>query len=535
MDTSSLYYDESGDTSSEADSVGSGNSFNSSIDESVALDIFQSTKLKSNRQLSAKIIKRNFNSWRGEGYFSEHASRATIDPTVAKFMKMTSMDMINRYSRLHPLINCDVLQRYMKYVPIYFHWAGADLFPVTTEYGLQKMVVLETNSCPSGQKYMPLQSKDLFMGGYRVLLTEFLQVVNKSTSKCTGGLAVIFDKNLTEVNGYANTLSAVADEEVFLVEWYENDLNPPVRYIDQIMQVRTEDGMWHPIRAAFRYVTQKPWKRIPLHTKTLIFNPIQACLAGGRNKTLAAKAYEQLNTELRSMNAGIQINIPETILDVCKKDVPKYVASFQGYAVIKDPYSNCGQGVYTITNAAELASFMDETHTYDAFMVQSLIGGLSWSSKTKEDGRMFHRGTVPNASGDIFTYDLRMLCYSDSQTGGFRPLGMYSRRARVPLTDTLKDTDSSWEMLGTNLSCKDSAEQTGWSSETERVSYMDVEDFAGLGLGLDDLVSGFIQTVLCTVAIDKMACQLTNPDGTFNFRLFSVLNDDPVLLNEITY
>ena len=27
-----------------------------------------------------------------------------------------------------------------------------------------------------------------------------------------------------------------------------------------------------PIRAAFRYVTQKPWNRIPIETKTLIYN-----------------------------------------------------------------------------------------------------------------------------------------------------------------------------------------------------------------------------------------------------------------------
>jgi hypothetical protein len=42
--------------------------------------------------------------------------------------------------------------------------------------------------------------------------------------------------------------------------------------------------MWTPVRAALRYVTQKPWNRIPALTRTFMFNPVIACLAGGRNK-----------------------------------------------------------------------------------------------------------------------------------------------------------------------------------------------------------------------------------------------------------
>ncbi len=41
---------------------------------------------------------------------------------------------------------------------------------------------------------------------------------------------------------------------------------------------------WEVVRAAIRYVTQKPWNRIPPITRTLIYNPVLACLAGGRNK-----------------------------------------------------------------------------------------------------------------------------------------------------------------------------------------------------------------------------------------------------------
>jgi len=398
------------------------------------------------------------------------------------------------------------------------------------------MVVLETNSCASGQKYMPLVSQGQPMGGYRMLIEEFLRLVRQEKAEGSGALAVVFDKNVPEVTGYADTLSALSGEEVYLVEWYMDDLDPPVKFVDEVMYVRDSSEIWHPIRAAFRYVTQKPWNRIPLHTKTFIFNPIQACLAGGRNKMLAARAYDILNEELATSKAGVQIQVPETLLGVSKKDVPRCVAEFEGYAVIKDPYSNCGQGVYTITNQEELTAFMLESHTYDSFIVQSLIGGSpSWSSKTAKDGRMFHRGTTPDIHGNSYAFDLRLLCYSDT-VQGFRPLGMYSRRARMPLTQDLQEgAVSSWEMLGTNLSCVCQSAQTGWVSETERVSFMNIENFSSLGLSLDDIIASFVQTVLCTVAIDKMACRLTKPDGTFNYDLFESLNPDPILLGQLTH
>lgn len=44
------------------------------------------------------------------------------------------------------------------------------------------------------------------------------------------------------------------------------------------------EPVWRSCRAAIRYVTQKPWKRVPPITRTLIFNPVLACLSGGRNK-----------------------------------------------------------------------------------------------------------------------------------------------------------------------------------------------------------------------------------------------------------
>jgi hypothetical protein len=49
-------------------------------------------------------------------------------------------------------------------------------------------------------------------------------------------------------------------------------------------------------------------------------------------------------------------------------------------------------------------------------------------------------------------------------------------------------------MLGTNLSVKH--DEGMFSSESERLVLMDFRDFNSLGLGLDDLIEAYVQTVL---------------------------------------
>ncbi len=86
-------------------------------------------------------------------------------------------------------------------------------------------------------------------------------------------------------------------------------------------------------------------------------------------------------------------------------------------------------------------------------------------------------------------------------------------------------------MLGTNLSIKKGENE--WDSDTKRLMLMDRRDFNKLGLGLDDLIEAYIQTVLSTIAIDKMAANLYNSKGKFRMKLFKSLNNDETLLNEL--
>ncbi|MGF1533246.1 MAG: hypothetical protein ACFCUI_06055 [Bernardetiaceae bacterium] len=462
-----------------------------------------------------------------ENHWYPRAMNASIHPMANFFFNLSTERLINRYAHLHPMVSRERLEEFLGYKPKYFFWSGADLINVTSANGKRQMVVIETNSCPSGQKSMPLRDENQEMGGYRALIEEtFLPLVRSKRQSQSGVLAVLYDKNPVEASGYAHAMADVFEEPVFFVPCYHDQANPDWQWEDGVLSVRSpEDETWHKVRAAFRYVTQKPWNRLPILSKTFVFNPSIACLAGGRNKLVAAKAYDFLNGKL--LPFGLQINTPQTIWDVSKVSIPLWVEKLGGQAVIKVPYSNAGQGVFTIVRPEELDAFMELDFEYDKFIVQSLIGNYHWSSISQQ-GRLYHVGTLPDKKGNSYVADLRMMIHHTND--GFRPLAIYARRALLPLPDSLDVSTDSWEILGTNLSIKT---DTGWDSDTNRLLMMDQKDYNKLGLGMDDLIEAFMQTLLSTIAIDKMCEHLISTKGTLKQKLFTSFNNDPHLLSEI--
>jgi len=454
------------------------------------------------------------------------ALNATIHPMISFFLNLDQERIITRYCHMHPTVNKDKLREILNHKARYFLWAGADLLNVTSAGGKRQMVVIENNSCPSGQKSMPLVDDNQEQGSYRLMVERtFKPSLKNLRNKIKGGLAVIYDKNPMEVSGYAEVIADVMNEPVHYVSFYKDDENPSIKFVDGVMYAFDEKE-WLPIRAAFRYVTQKPWNRIPVNCKTKILNPTVACLAGGRNKMVAAKAYDIFNAEIQPY--GLKINTPETIWDVSKNEIPIWVKKMGGHAVIKVPYSNAGQGVYTIVTEEELENFMEMEFDYDLFIVQSLIGNSDWSSTTSA-GKLYHVGMIPTNKNQTYIADIRMMV--SSTPNGIRPLCTYARRAEKPLVDNILKGIDSWSMLGTNLSIKN-ADGT-WGSDTNRLVLMDRRDFNRLGIGLDDLIEAYIQTVLSMVAIDRMSQTLVNKQGRFRMKLFKSLNDDQSLLQEI--
>lgn len=467
-------------------------------------------------------------SFAGENHFYPKALNATIHPMVNFFMNLSKERIINRYCHLHPMVNKEKLNEILEYQCKHFIWGGADLINSTSAGGKRQMVIIENNSCPSGQKSMPLLDDNVEEGSYKLLIERTFKPLLKpkqGVARIEGKIALLYDKNFMEASGYAAVIADVFDEDVLLVPYFNGESTDHVKFDEGILSIYHEDE-WIQIRGAFRYLTQKPWNRLPLVTKTKILNPIVACLAGGRNKMVAAKAYDMYNTEIQEY--GLKINTPETIWDISKEEIPLWVKKMGGQAVIKIPYSNAGQGVFTIISEKELEAFMDMDIEYERYIVQSLIGNYNWSS-TSSTGKYYHVGTIPTSKGETFVTDLRLMVSTTKD--GIKPLCFYSRKAAKPLADYIDSGSDSWSMLGTNLSIKEGTNQ--WGSDTNRLMLMDRRDFNKLGLGLDDLVEAYIQTVLSTIAIDKMCRNLYNSKGKFRKKLFKSLNNDNTLLNEI--
>ncbi|MCO4754702.1 MAG: hypothetical protein KC478_09465 [Bacteriovoracaceae bacterium] len=457
-----------------------------------------------------------------ENHFYTKVLNAQLHPLVSYFYNLGNDRIAQRYCHLNPQVDRKALDRLLNYKTSHFHWGGSDLFYTTTKTGNRKVVVIETNSCPSGQKSMPLANENIEQGGYHTLITQCFKNQLERSLKTEGGLAVLYDKNYMEASGYAATMADVFDEEVFLVPLMSDEKNEHIKFDDGVLNVFV-DNEWRPIRGALRYVTQRPWSRIPLVSKTLILNPVIACLAGGRNKLVASKAYELFNAQHAEF--GIGINFPETVKDLNKEETKLWVERFDYLAVIKVPYSNAGQGVYTISNKEEFEEFLKIDFPYEQFIVQSLIAPRDWYPRLT-DNKFFHVGTFPNKRNEIFVADLRMMVINNDKTG-FSPIATYARRAKAPLTDTLPE--NSWDMLGTNLSIKLSNNE--WSSDSKRLMLVDRKEFNTLGLGLDDMIEAYIQSALSVVAIDKICEQLLS-DDKFNEDLFTSLNNDKVLLEE---
>ena len=252
------------------------------------------------------------------------------------FFSLGNERIATRYCHMHPEADPQAVERLLTYVPTHMRWAGADLFHTTNERGVRHMVVIETNSSPSGQKSMPSLDEHDDQVAYRRLLERAFLPMLRRRSTPPGALAVLYDKNPMETRGYARTLSDLTGERVYLVELPKK---PDPERDQQLVRCSQEgvleigvEGEWVALRGALKYVTQKPWSRIPPVTRTAVFNPVLVCLAGGRNKLVAAKAYDLINGEWGE--AGMRLHIPETIWDVSMGEVQMWLRRMGG----------CGRG-----------------------------------------------------------------------------------------------------------------------------------------------------------------------------------------------
>jgi hypothetical protein len=351
---------------------------------------------------------------------------------------------------------------------------------------------------------MPVLEMNAEKGGYKRLIEKTFKPMVDNHEE-SGALVVIYDKNPMENIGYAATIADIFGENVYLAKFLENDEDPPVRFDEGKMHIRGSQEQWIEARAAFRYVTQNPWTRIPKESRTLLLNPIEACLAGGRNKEAASIAYEAFNKEFEQK--GISIFTPTTFRSVPFDKLEESFDALGGTMVIKVPDSNAGQGVYTIISRKELEKALEVLgdSPSERYIVQQLIAA-NYIDGTDPAKNWYHVGTIPDRKGRSYAFDIRMMMHATEE--GMRPLAVYSRRAKIPLNEPIPEGMDSWDMYGTNLSIKG---EDGWTYADERLMLFDIRNFGLLGLGIDELIQGFLQSVMAVYSIDQQAKKMFQP------------------------
>lgn len=450
-------------------------------------------------------------------HFFAGALQTIPDQRVATLFASSTMELADACCALFPGIDIRDLLRILQYRPRFFKWAGSDLFLIRNHRGERDVMLLETNSCPSGQKYVSGQMTQLHETGYGFLVENVF--VPEIAKEPNGILAVLYDKNGIEASGYATAMANRLQEPVYLVALQHPDADRFLRHGKDSLEIATASG-WQPARGTWRYVTNRPWSRLPLRGGPPMINPVIACIAGGRNKAAAAFAYDQFNR--KHSPYGLKINTPNTIVNVAQNQVPVHIATFGGRAVVKIPYSNAGQGIFPITNEAELSDFSAMKLPYERLIVQELIGANGWANGAAQIG------TTQDAKGDVYSADLRLMV--GATAGGYRPVAAYGRRARLPLPKNLRNDGSSNDFLVTNLSYWDDGH---WKSDKNRVLVLDAANMAYIGWQWPELVKGYIQTCFAMIAIDELACQLMALPDQEMLNALSEISEDPTFLNEI--
>eukprot|EP01091_Cochliopodium_minus_P004153 TRINITY_DN14068_c0_g1_i1.p1 TRINITY_DN14068_c0_g1~~TRINITY_DN14068_c0_g1_i1.p1 ORF type:complete len:512 (-),score=136.97 TRINITY_DN14068_c0_g1_i1:56-1591(-) len=488
--------------------------------------------------------------WEPQKYFQNKVINS-LPHTLVKFFFNLTLDIdriLDRYTHIYPGINKMALRNLLTTQPSHFYYGGCDLFYVTeAKKKGRKMIVLEATSNPSGQKSMPNLKENDDRGGYismvkRTIKPWYDYCLKKGRLIKDGIFVVLYDKDGVEARGYALTIAQVLKEEVYIVELPDKggEENKYARYSKDnryVLQVRlTENGPWQNVKACMKILKSRPWNRIPLTNKedeglpkTQFLNPLVVDLSGGKDKNLAAKSFEFFNAKYK--NQGFVIRSPETINDVQKPAIPLWIEKFGGQAVVKTPHSSAGQGIYTIANQTELKRFMESDITSDEFLVQQLVGSHHWKTYDNAQTKYYHVGTIPTKENKIYVADLRFIISYDFKLGCFRPIAIYARRAQEPLTKTIPENSDSWSMLGTSLSVK--KESGEWEKENHRLLMGDQKDFNSLGISVDDLIDGFLQSVMSMVAIDELAYKIQKGTNShFDVELFSSLNKNKKFLNE---
>jgi hypothetical protein len=109
-------------------------------------------------------------SFLAKRHFYPEVLGAKVHPELVRLFRKSSRELIDRHIEKNPAVNRHVPAGLLSYRPHHLLWAGCDLFSVTDGQGRRRMLLIETNSCPSGQKSLPLTDGGVYVADIRFMI-----------------------------------------------------------------------------------------------------------------------------------------------------------------------------------------------------------------------------------------------------------------------------------------------------------------------------------------------------------------------------
>jgi hypothetical protein len=433
-----------------------------------------------------------------EELFSINSPHQQPSKLLLDFLSLSVEDIAKLYCEKFENIKFDELIKILKYKPEYFFSSGPDLMKVTHN-NEEKFCLIEVNSVATGCSGFPMKNNSEYNPYERMIRDSFAYLCENIPEEI-GVIAILSDADYREITAYSLKLAEVFQETIYLVHLEDIEKAKSYYRMDGEYLEILIDSKWTKIRAAVKYVQDQPWIKMPIFSKTFIWNNLLACLCGGRNKSMANLAYKDLEEILPR---GLKVEHPYTVSNLTKKEVLSLIKS-RGIGVVKGLYSNSGREIFFLMTDKDIKEFEETEFEYDNFIYQDLIGHPNWFKNPLD--RFCH----------VYdrVYDIRFVIAYCKE--GFKTIAIHSRKARRPLNANFDEIDDFRSILLTNL-----AEKEGGP----RMILYDEEGVKLLGMDKYDLAECYVQSVLATIAVDSF-CKKMVKNGKFDFTSYSKFNPD---------
>lgn len=412
---------------------------------------------------------------------------------AAELLDGSPDELVSAYCEVHSDADKSALLGIIRQGARDFRLSGVDLMPVRGGDGRIAFKTLEVNSAPGFAYCTP--GADAWERAYRPCVGALLEAVPPTQ---WAGVALLTESKIPiETEGFSACLREATGQRAWVLG--PGDLLHAERQ-------RAPDGGTlvsvggRRLHGGLRYLHTRPWHLLPPDAVGGFINGTSIDLRGARNKVAAQQAFEAFNRFWRKARLAVDTPRSWTVGDA--EELAAAVAQLDGWAVSKIADGNSGVGV----------EFFHSDHVAKhlwppfPFVIQEML----LPPALAPEGEAALAGAC--VRHEVYAYDLRVVILSTM--GGYRPLMVYGRRARVPLAACYNFQHAATILDGilkVNIAVPTAS---GFELQTDRLMLADEAGWRAMGLDLSEMRRAVVSSILATAAVDRFGMPLADTGET---------------------